>query len=153
MRTALACTLAAGVAIAACGGSSAGAPLAAQDSVILRNDISAIRTASAANDPAAAHAAAARLRADVERLRGLGRLSATDSRSIVAASMRVDTRISAEVSPRASSAAPAPSSAAPIAPTESARTATTPAPSTHDRGPAQPKGHDHGHGGGKDGGD
>ena len=146
MRTALACTLAAGVVLAGCGGSSAGVPLAAQDSATLRGDVSAIRTAAAADNPSAAHAAAAKLRSDVQRLLGQGRLASTDARSMLAVSMQIDTRISAELhapTPTVTSAsAPAPTST-PAAPT---------APAKHP-GPEHAKPSGHGHGGGKDGGD
>jgi hypothetical protein len=148
------------MAIAGCGGSSAGAPLAAPDSATLNRDISAIRVAAAASDPSAAHAAAAGLRADVERLRGEGRLSQTDSESILVGSMQVEGRISAEVhaaSPAGSTTEPAP---APV--TTPAAPAPTPAAPGHQKDhskgqnappgdqPAPPKPHDHG--GGHDGG-
>lgn len=137
MRTALACTLAAGAVIAGCGGSSAGVPLAAQDSATLRQDVSAIRAAAAASNPSRAHAAAARLRADVQRLRAQGRLSSADARSLLIGVGQVDGRISAEVhAPAAPVTSPAP-----------------PAPA-QPKGAAKAKGHEHGPGhGGKDGGD
>jgi hypothetical protein len=150
MRPALACIFATGVVIAGCGGSSAGVPLAAQDSATLHKDIGAIRTAAGASDPVAAHAAAARLRADVERLRGEGRLSPGDSQTILSAVSLVDNRISAQVR----AATPAVTTTSPPAPAPEA----TPPP------PAQPKEHHappadhrapnkpHDHRGGKDGG-
>jgi hypothetical protein len=125
------------MAIAGCGGSSAPAPLAAQDSATLRHDISAIRTAAAANDPSAAHAAAARLRADVESLRGTSRLSQSDARSILVAVGQVDSRISAEVHAPVPTASPAP--------------AASPAAPAHPHPAA--KEHGHRHKGAKDGGD
>lgn len=141
MRTALACALAAGVVIAGCGGSSAGAPLAAQDSATLSHDVSAIRAAAAANDPSRAHAAAARLRGDVQRLLGQGRLSSADARSLLIGVGQVDGRISAQVH-------------APAAPVT---TTTSPAPTPAPAAPAHPhpkaKPRDHGRPGGKDGGD
>jgi hypothetical protein len=139
MRTALACTLAAGAVIAGCGGSSPRAPLAAQDSNTLRQDVSAIRAAAAASDPTGARAAAARLRTDVARLLGRGRLSSADARSILTGLGQVDGRISAEVH----------------APVQSTTTPTPPAPAPAAKGPpAHPKAHGHGPGkGGKDGGD
>src|SRR5438067_12416099 len=137
MRTALACTLAAGVVIAGCGGSSAGAPLAAQDSATLRGDVSAIRAAATASNPSGTRAAAARLQADVQRLLGEGRLSSADARSILNGLGPVNSRISAEVH------APAP----PVA------TASPPAPApAPQHGPAKVKPHGHGPGG-KHGGD
>jgi hypothetical protein len=147
MRTALACTLAAGVVIAGCGGSSAGVPLAAQDSATLRGDVSDIRAAAAAGNPTGAHAAAAKLRADVQRLRQQGRLSSTDAQSMLAVSTQVDNRISAEVR-------------APLPAATSTSTVTSPAPApapkpaapAHPKGPGKAPGKDHGHGG-KDGGD
>jgi hypothetical protein len=147
MRTALACTLAAGVVIAGCGGSSAGVPLAAQDSATLRGDVSAIRAAAAASNPTGAHAAAAKLRADVQRLTQQGRLSPTDGQSMLAVSTQVDSRISAEVH--------APTPATTTTPTV---TSTSPAPRpaapAHPKGPAKAGGHGHGPGhGGKHGGD
>src|SRR5436309_11281873 len=106
MRTALACTLAAGVVIAGCG-SSGSVPLAARDSATLRNDVSAIRAAAMASNAGGAHAATARLRTDVERLLGEGRISSADARSIVTAVGQVDSRISTEVH----APAPAPTTA------------------------------------------
>ena len=138
MRTALACTLAAGVVIAGCGGSSAGAPLAAQDSATLRNDVSAIRTAATASNPSGARAAAARLQADVQRLLGEGHLSSADAHSILIGLVQVNSRIGAEVH----APAPAITTASPPAP--------APAPQ---HGPAKVKPHGHGPDGGKHGGD
>jgi hypothetical protein len=147
MRTALACTLAAGVVIAGCGGSSAGVPLAAQDAATLRNDVSAIRAAAAASNPTGAHAAAARLRADVQRLLQQGRLSPTDAQSMLATSTQVDSRISAEIH------APAPATTStPTVTSPSQAPAPTPAAPAHPKGPGKAGGHGHGHGG-KDGGD
>jgi hypothetical protein len=125
--------------MAGCGGSSAGVPLAAQDSTTLRNDVSAIRTASAARNPSGAHAAAVRLKADVQRLLGQGRLSSADARSILAVVGQVDDRISAEIHP----------------PTPAVTSASTPAPAPAPAAPqhAHPQGKEHGRGGGKDGGD
>ena len=149
MRTALARTLAAGVVIAGCGGSSAGGPLAAQDSATLRGDVSAIRTAAAANDPSGAHSAATRLRADVQRLRSDGRLSSADAQAILTAAGQVDSRISAEVH------APAPATTASPSVTSASPPASTPAPAApaHPKPPAKAGGHGHGPGhGGKDDG-
>ena len=145
MRTALACTLAAGAVIAGCGGSSAGVPLAAQDSATLRGDVSAIRSAAAASNPTAAQGAAARLRADVQRMLQQGRLSPTDAQSILAALTQVDPRISAEVH------APAPTPA-PTVTSPSPAPAPAPAAPAHPKGPGKAGDHGHGHGG-KDGGD
>jgi hypothetical protein len=143
MRTLCACTVAVGVVIAGCGGASAGAPLAPQDSATLGRDIGAIRTAAAADDRTGAQSAVARLRADVERMRGAGRLSPADSQTILLGVDRVDGRIAAEVHPPVSATTPpSPPAAAPAA---------KPAPP----GPVHPKrhGHDHGPHGGSDAGD
>lgn len=162
MRTALACTLAAGVVMAGCGGSSAGVPLAAQDSATLRNDVSAIRTAAAASNPSDAHAAAARLKSDVQRLLDEGRLSSADARSMLIVVAQVDNRISAEVhAPTPATTTPAPVTTA--APTTASPTVTpasppahTPAPTLGPPGHAAPgpqaQGHPPGPGGGKHGG-
>ena len=150
MRTALACTLAAGAVIAGCGGSSASAPLVTQDSATLRHDVSAIRAAAAASDRVGAHAAAARLRADVQRLLGQGRLSPTDARSILIGVGQVDSRISAQVhapaAPATTTASPAPTTASP---------APTPAPAAPAHPHPKPKAPGHGGSGhgGKHGGD
>ncbi|TMM00588.1 MAG: hypothetical protein E6G05_11095 [Actinobacteria bacterium] len=145
MRTALACTLAAGVVIAGCGGSSAGAPLAAQDSATLRNDVSAIRTAATASNPSGARAAAARLQADVQRLLGEGHLSSADAHSILIGLVQVNSRIGAEVhAPAPAITTASPTSAPPPKP---APAAPKPGP------PAHAKPHGHGPGGGKDGSD
>jgi hypothetical protein len=148
MRTALACTLAAGVVIAGCGGSSAGVPLAAPDTATLRQDVSAIRTAAAASDPSGAHAAATRLRADAQRLQGEGRLSSADAQSILIAAREADNRISNEVhapAPAVTSASP-PTPAAPAA--KPARPAAKPAPPAHAKGPDHGPGHEKGKNGG-----
>jgi hypothetical protein len=157
MRTALACALAAGAVIAGCGGSSTSAPVAAQDSATLRNDVSAVRAAAAASDPVGAHAAAARLRSDVERLLGQGRLSSTDARSILIGVGQVDSRISAQVhepaAPVTTTASPAPTTAAPAPTTASPAPTPAPAASAHPHPTPKAPGHAGPKHGDKHGGD
>jgi hypothetical protein len=137
MRTGLACALLAGTIIAGCGGSPTPAPIAPSDAARLRQEVAAIRAAAAAQDPDATHAAAASLRADVQRLMNDGRLSAADGQPMLVVAAQADSRITAEVH----SPVPPAETGSPTGPL-----ATPPAP-----------GHDHGHGhhghGGGDGGD
>jgi hypothetical protein len=132
--------IAAGTALAGCGGTSASRPLARENAATLRADLAAIRAAAGAHEPAAAQAATARMRADIQRLLSTGGLSAADGREMLAAVSQVQSRISVEVH------TPPPTTVTVPAP------APAPAPGP---GPHPPHGHDHhGHGpGGGGGGD
>jgi len=136
MKRALACALAAGATVAACGGSAGVAPLAAGDATGLRHHLAVIRARAAADDPAGAHAAASSLKAYIDRLLRASRLSAADGRLMLTALAEVDDRISVEVH-----AAPPPAAPATPAPAPAPRSA-----------PGPGKGHGHDHNGG-DGGD
>ncbi len=99
-----------------------------------------------ASDPSGAHAAAARLRADVQRLHSEGRLSSADAQSLLVAAGQVDNRISNEVH----TPAPSVTSASPTTPAPAPKPA---GPAPKPAGPAKGPGHDHGPGKhGKDGG-
>ena len=93
-----------------------------------------MRAATAAREPGAAHAATARMRADVQRLVSTGDLSATDGHVMLTELTRVDGRISVEVH---------------AAPPKAAPPAAAPAPAP-EPGHKPGKGHDHK---GGDGGD
>jgi hypothetical protein len=145
MKRALACLITAGAsALAGCGGTSASGSVAPENAASLRADLAAIRAAASAHEPAAAHAATARMRADVQRLVSTGGLSAADGRMMLTALSQVNSRISAEVqAPASATVTVAPGASAP---------AQSPA-----KGPPPDHGH-HGHGpkggpGGGDGGD
>ena len=138
MKRALACLITAGTALAGCGGASPATPIASGDAASLRADLTAVRAAVAADQPGAADAATARMRADVARLLSMGALSPADGRVMLTALARAGSRISAEVH------APGPTTVT-IAP-------PAPAPKAHPPKGPKPAGPGHDHKGG-DGGD
>jgi hypothetical protein len=96
--------------VAGCGGLH---PLAPRDAASLQADLAAVRATAAAGEPAPAHAAVDRMRADVERLLSTGQLSSADGRSMLTGLSQADRRISAEVHAPAPPATPAPAPPAP----------------------------------------
>jgi hypothetical protein len=158
------------LALAACGGASRRAPLAAGDARALRADVTAVSNAVSDHARARALRAASALHGRIETLRRAGRISATDAGELLAVAARLAGQIDA--------ALPAPTPTAPTTPT-TATTATTatatataptvahggakppepaapPESKAHGHGPGAPPGHaEHGHGGpkGGDGGD
>jgi hypothetical protein len=149
VATAAACTIA--QFAAGCGSSSASLP--AGVSSRLHTDVAGIRSAAAAHDPKAAHAAVRRFEADVRRFRGADMLASANASMLLSDVSQVNRRVSLEV--HAATPAHLPPAGAPPAPSPGAAPSSgpvePPGPAGHAKGHG--KGHDkHGHEGG-DGGD
>ena len=139
------------VAVAGCGGGSAG-PLSASAAARLRHDVAMVRGAVGAREQAVALARIESLRGDISRLEGSGRLARTDATVLQQDAAHLRASVESRLRPVATNVSTTTASTTttpPVAPAGSSGATTPPAgptsPPGNGGGPAHPGGAPPGH--------